>query len=132
MSCPSFDTSQLPTYTVLQQYMDNVAAIGGGDVTFYRVRTRGGADLTNNSRRSRPGCSMPSTPTPVFHAGDGGLALAVDAIDVDLESRGGASGVWDFVDRFYQETHNLKMVALMSVSMEGYHLFTKGAPFGGR
>ena len=35
------------------------------------------------------------------------------------------SGVWDFVDKFYQEKHGLKMVAMMSTSMSGYHLFTK-------
>ena len=61
---------------------------------------------------------------PVFHAGEGGLALTVDAIDVDPIARR-KSGVWDFVDQFYQKKHGLKMVAMMSVSMQGYHLFTK-------
>lgn len=119
----SFDTSQLPTYTVLQQYMDNVTAIGGGDVTF----TVFGPEAVPIFEQLAPvstGVFDALYTHPVFHAGDGGLALAVDAIDVDPIARR-ASGVWDFVDRFYQETHNLKMVAMMSVSMEGYHLFTK-------
>ena len=61
---------------------------------------------------------------PVFHAGEGGLALTVDAMKVDPVARR-ESGVWDAVDAFYQKRHGLKMVAMMSTSMEGYHLFTK-------
>ncbi|MEM6848727.1 MAG: TRAP transporter substrate-binding protein DctP [Pseudomonadota bacterium] len=29
------------------------------------------------------------------------------------------------IDTFYQAQHNMKLVAMMSVSMEGYHLFTE-------
>ena len=98
MSCRASDTSSFPTYTVLQQYMDNVAAIGGGDVTF----TVFGPEPVPIFETTRAGlgreCSTPSYTHPVFHAGDGGLALAVDAIDVDPIARR-ASGVWDFVDR---------------------------------
>jgi TRAP-type mannitol/chloroaromatic compound transport system substrate-binding protein len=119
----SFDTSQLPTYTVLQQYMDNVAEIGGGEVTF----TVFGPEAVPIFEQLSPvstGVFDALYTHPVFHAGEGGLALAVDAIDVDPIGRR-ASGVWDYVDQFYQEQHNHKMVAMMSVSMEGYHLFTK-------
>lgn len=119
----SFDTSQLPTYTVLQQYMDNVTEIGDGEVTF----TIFGPEAVPIFEQLAPvstGVFDALYTHPVFHAGDGGLALTVDAIDVDPIARR-ESGVWDYVDRFYQETHNLKMVAMMSVSMEGYHLFTK-------
>lgn len=119
----SFDTSQLPTYTVLQQYMDNVTEIGDGAVTF----TVFGPESVPIFEQLSPvstGVFDALYTHPVFHAGDGGLALAVDAINVDPIARR-ESGVWDYVDQFYQETHNLKMVALMSVSMEGYHLFTK-------
>jgi TRAP-type C4-dicarboxylate transport system substrate-binding protein len=118
----SFDTSQLPTYTVLKQYMDNVAEIGDGAVTF----TVFGPEAVPIFEQLSPvstGVFDALYTHPVFHAGDGGLALAVDAIDVDPMARR-ESGVWDYVDQFYQETHNLKMVAMMSVSMEGYHLFT--------
>lgn len=119
----SFDTSQLPTYTVLQQYMDNVAKIGDGEVTF----TVFGPEAVPIFEQLAPvstGVFDALYTHPVFHAGDGGLALTVDAIDVDPIARR-ASGVWDYVDQFYQERHSLKMVAMMSVSMEGYHLFTK-------
>jgi len=119
----SFDTSQLPTYTVLQQYMDNVAEIGDGAVTF----TVFGPESVPIFEQLAPvstGVFDVLYTHPVFHAGDGGLALTVDAIDVDPIARR-ASGVWDYVDTFYQQNHNLKMLAMMSVSMEGYHLFTK-------
>ncbi|SRR6056297_162250 len=118
----SFDTSQLPTYTVLQQFMDNVTEIGDGAVTF----TVFGPEAVPIFEQLAPvstGVFDALYTHPVFHAGDGGLALAVDAIDVDPIARR-ESGVWDYVDQFYQDTHNLKMVAMMSVSMEGYHLFT--------
>lgn len=119
----SFDTSQLPTYSVLQQYMDNVAEISGGETTF----TVFGPEAVSIFEQLEPvsnGVFDALYTHPVFHAGDGGLALAVDAIDVDPIARR-ASGVWDSVDVYYQETHNLKMVAMMSVSTAGYHLFTK-------
>ncbi|OWU86734.1 hypothetical protein ATO6_02635 [Oceanicola sp. 22II-s10i] len=119
----SFDTSQLPTYSVLQRYMDNVADISGGKTTF----TVFGPEAVSIFEQLEPvsnGVFDALYTHPVFHAGNGGLALAVDAIDVDPVARR-ASGVWDSVDTYYQETHNLKMVAMMSVSMAGYHLFTK-------
>jgi TRAP-type C4-dicarboxylate transport system substrate-binding protein len=118
----SFDTSQLPTYTVLQQYVDNVTRISDGAVTF----TIFGPEAVPIFEQLAPvstGVFDALYTHPVFHAGDGGLALAVDAIDVDPIARR-ESGVWDRVDQFYQDNHNLKMVAMMSVSMEGYHLFT--------
>lgn len=119
----SFDTTQLPTYSVLQQYMDNVTAISGGETTF----TVFGPEAVSIFEQLEPvsnGVFDALYTHPVFHAGDGGLALAVDAIDVDPIARR-TSGVWDAVDAYYQETHNLKMVAMMSVSTAGYHLFTK-------
>ena len=119
----SFDTSQLPTYSVLQRYMDNVAEISGGETTF----TVFGPEAVPIFEQLEPvsnGVFEMLYTHPVFHAGAGGLALAVDAIDVDPIARR-TSGVWDSVDKFYQEQHNLKMVGMMSVSMAGYHLFTK-------
>jgi TRAP-type C4-dicarboxylate transport system substrate-binding protein len=119
----SFDTTQLPTYSVLQRFMDNVTEISGGETTF----TVFGPEAVSIFEQLQPvsnGVFDALYTHPVFHAGDGGLALAVDAIDVDPIARR-ASGVWDSVDSYYQATHNLKMVGMMSVSTAGYHLFTK-------
>lgn len=119
----SFNNTQKPTYAVLERYLENVKKIGGDTVTF----TISGPEVVPIFEQLQPvssGVFDALYTHPVFHAGEGGLALAVDAIDVDPIARR-SSGVWDYVDSFYQEKHGLKMVAMMSVSMYGYHLFTK-------
>jgi len=119
----SFNSTQKPTYAVLEQYLANVANIGGDAV---KIRVSG-PEVVPIFEQLQPVVSgvfdMLYT-HPVFHAGEGGLALTVDAIDIDPIARRKA-GVWDYVDGFYQKTHGLKMVAMMSVCMSGYHLFTK-------
>ncbi len=119
----SFNSTQKPTYAVLERYLENVQSIGDGAVAI-RVS---GPEVVPIFEQLQPVVSgvfdMLYT-HPVFHAGEGGLALTVDAIDIDPIARR-KSGVWDYVDSFYQKTHGLKMVAMMSVSMSGYHLFTK-------
>jgi TRAP-type mannitol/chloroaromatic compound transport system substrate-binding protein len=119
----SFNSTQKPTYAVLERYLENVEAIGGDAITV----TISGPEAVPIFEQLSPvsvGAFDMLYTHPVFHAGEGGLALTVDAIDVDPIARR-ESGVWDAVDQFYQARHNLKMVAMMSVSMEGYHLFTK-------
>ena len=119
----SFNATQKPTYAVLERYIANLAKLGGDTVTI----NISGPEVVPIFEQLQPVASgvfdMLYT-HPVFHAGEGGLALTVDAIDVDPIARRDA-GVWDYVDTFYQKKHGLKMVAMMSVSMYGYHLFTK-------
>ena len=119
----SFNSTQKPTYAVLEQYLANLNDIAGDAIT---VKISG-PEVVPIFEQLQPVVSgvfdMLYT-HPVFHAGESGLALAVDAIDIDPIARR-KSGVWDYVDAYYQKTHGLKMVAMMSVSMSGYHLFTK-------
>jgi TRAP-type C4-dicarboxylate transport system substrate-binding protein len=35
------------------------------------------------------------------------------------------SGVWGFIDEFYQKTHNIKILALVPVGTEGYHCYLR-------
>jgi TRAP-type transport system periplasmic protein len=116
----SFNSTQRPTYAVLERYLHNLEAIGGVNVTVFGPEA---VPIFEQLQPVSAGAFDMLYTHPVFHAGEGGLALAVDAMDVDPVARR-ESGVWDAVDQFYQERHNLKMVALMSVSMEGYHIFT--------
>lgn len=119
----SFNSTQKPTYAVLERYLENVEKIGGDAIKV----TISGPEAVPIFEQLEPvstGAFDMLYTHPVFHAGSGGLALTVDAIDVDPIARR-ESGVWDEVDAFYQAQHNLKLVAMMSVSMEGYHLFTK-------
>lgn len=60
----------------------------------------------------------------IYHAGSKGIALVVDAIGHDVDKRRD-SGVWKFVDEYYQRHNNLKMVAMISASNHGYHIFLK-------
>jgi len=119
----SFNITQKPTYAVLEQFLKNLEDIGGDAIKI----TISGPEVVPIFEQLQPVSSgvfdMLYT-HPVFHAGESGLALTVDAINIDPIARR-TSGVWDAVDTFYQEKHGLKMVAMMSVSMEGYHLFTK-------
>jgi len=46
-----------------------------------------------------------------YHTGQTGIASAVDVVDPDPEKRR-TSGVWDWVDRHYQEKHGLKLISI--------------------
>jgi TRAP-type transport system periplasmic protein len=117
----SFNSTQRPTYAVLERYLENLQSIGGVTVTVFGPEA---VPIFEQLQPVSSGAFDMLYTHPVFHAGEGGLALAADAMEVDPVTRR-SSGVWDAIDAFYQEKHNLKMVALMSVSMEGYHIFTK-------
>ena len=60
----------------------------------------------------------------VYHAGSKGLALAVDAIEPDLEKRR-TSGVWNYLDQYYQKNNKLKLLALPIGGTKGYQLVLK-------
>ena len=59
-----------------------------------------------------------------YHVGSRGLALAADSIDVDLDKRR-ESGVWRFLDEYYQKTHSLKLLALTTQGTQGYHCYLR-------
>lgn len=119
----SFNSTQKPTYAVLERYLENVKTLSGGSIRISVV----GPEVVPIFEQLQPVSSgtfdMLYT-HPVFHSGNGALALTVDAMDVNPELRR-SSGVWDQIDAFYQKKHKLKLVAMMSVSNEGYHIFTK-------
>jgi TRAP-type C4-dicarboxylate transport system substrate-binding protein len=60
----------------------------------------------------------------VYHAGSKGLALAVDAIEPDLEVRR-TSGVWNYLDQYYQKHNRLKLLSLVIGGTKGYQLVLK-------
>ena len=119
----SFNSTQKPTYAVLERYLENVKAIGG-DAVKIKISGPEVVPIFEQLQPVASGVFDMLYTHPVFHAGEGGLALTVDAIDIDPIARRKA-GVWDYVDTFYQKKHGLKLVAMMSTSMSGYHLFTK-------
>jgi TRAP-type C4-dicarboxylate transport system substrate-binding protein len=119
----SFNSTQKPTFAVLERYLANVKALSNGGI---RISVAG-PEVVPIFEQLQPvssGAFDMLYTHPVFHSGNGSLALTVDAMAVDPALRR-SSGVWDAVDSFYQKKHKLKLVAMMSVSNEGYHLFTK-------
>ena len=120
----SWNKNNWPTYAVLQQYLDNVKEIGGDTVTF----TISGPEVVPPFEQLQPVASgvfdMLYT-HGVYHSGSKGIALVVDAIEMDPLKRREKGGVWDFVDKYYQKHNNMKLVALISQSFSGYHMFLK-------
>ena len=119
----SWNKNNWPTYAVLQQYLDNVKAIGGDTV---KIGVQG-PEVVPPFEQLQPVASgvfdMLFT-HGVYHAGSKGIALVADTIDVDPLKRREA-GIWDFIDKYYQKHNNLKMVTLPAASFDGYHMFLK-------
>ena len=119
----SWNKNNWPTYAVLQQYLDNVTAIGGDTVKI----SISGPEVVPPFEQLQPAASgvfdMLFT-HGVYHAGSKGIALVVDTIDMDPLKRRQV-GIWDFVDKYYQKHNNLKLVALPAASFAGYHMFLK-------
>jgi len=119
----SWNKNNWPSYAVLQQYLDNVVEIGGSTVKI----SVSGPEVVPPFEQIQPVSSgvfdMLYT-HGVYHAGSKGIALVVDAIDMDPLKRRKA-GIWDFVDKYYQKHNNVKLVALATGSFSGYQIFLK-------
>ena len=119
----SWNKNNWPTYAVLEQYVKNVNAIGGGKVKI----NISGHEVVPPFEQLQPvsaGVFDALFSHGVYHAGSKGIALVVDAIDPDVDKRR-SSGVWKFVDEYYQKNNNMKLVALVASSNQGYHIFLK-------
>ena len=119
----SWNRNNWPTYAVLEQYLNNVKAIGGDTVKI----SVSGPEVVPPFEQLQPVASgvfdMLYT-HGVYHAGSKGITLVADAIEMDPLKRR-KSGVWRFIDQYYQKHNNLKLVALITQSFSGYHMFLK-------
>ena len=59
----------------------------------------------------------------LYHTGTTGIGAAIDAVDGDIEKRR-ESGVWEWVDKHYQETQNLKVLSIPTATT-GFRFFLK-------
>jgi len=59
---------------------------------------------------------------PTYH--QKGLSGVAEIIPFDL-AKWRSSGVWGYIDTFYQKTHNVKLLALVALGTEGYHCYLK-------
>ena len=119
----SWNRDNWPTYAVLEQYVKNVDAIGAGSVKISLT----GKEVVPPFEQLQPvsaGVFDMLFSHGVYHAGSKGIALVADAIDADIDKRR-SSGVWGFIDSYYQKNNDLKLVALIASSSQGYHIFLK-------
>lgn len=59
----------------------------------------------------------------LYHTGETGIGAAIDAVDGDIEKRR-SSGVWEWVDKHYRETQNLKVLSIPTATT-GFRFFLK-------
>ena len=59
----------------------------------------------------------------LYHTGTTGVGAAIDAVNGDIEKRR-SSGVWEWVDKHYQETQNLKVLSIPTATT-GFRFFLK-------
>ena len=59
---------------------------------------------------------------PTYHSK--GLAVAAEIVPFGVD-RIRQSGVWSYIDSYYQKTHNLKLLSLVAVGTEGYHCYLR-------
>ncbi len=119
----SWNRDNWPTYAVLDNFVKNVSAIGGGKVSISIT----GKEVVPPFEQLQPvvaGVFDMLFSHGVYHGGSKGIALAADAIDPDIKKRR-SSGVWDFIDAYYQKNNNVKLIALSPGSNKGYHIFLK-------
>ena len=59
----------------------------------------------------------------LYHTGTTGIGAAIDAVNGDIEKRR-TSGIWEWVDKHYQETQNLKILSIPTATT-GFRFFLK-------
>lgn len=119
----SWNRDNWPTFAVLDQYVKNVNSISGGKVSISLT----GKEVVPPFEQLQPvsaGVFDMLFTHGVYHGGSKGIALVADAIDPDMKKRR-SSGVWDFIDSYYQKHNNVKLLALTPGSNQGYHIFLK-------
>ena len=125
----SWNKNIWPTYVVLDTFVKNIAKIGGDKI---KVRISG-PEVVPGFEQLQPvkaGVFDILFTHGVYHMGSKGLAASVDAMNADPVGKR-TSGVWDHLDKFYQNTHGLKLLAISPNSTKGYHIFLKKPIEGG-
>ncbi len=119
----SWNKNVWPTYVVLDTFVKNVKKIGGDKI---KIRISG-PEVVPAFEQLQPvkaGVFDLLFTHGVYHMGSKGLAAIMDAMNSDSVGKR-TSGVWDHLDKFYQKTHGLKLIAISPNSTKGYHIFLK-------
>ena len=103
----SWGANDKPSYANALLFKKNVEEISGGNI---KVEISG-PEVVPPFQQLQPvvaGVFDVLYTHGAYHAGSKGLALAGDAIDIDVKKRRD-TGVWGYIDEFYQKTHKLKI-----------------------
>lgn len=119
----SWNKSNWPTYVVVDEFQKRVHKASNNKIKI----TISGPEVVPPFEQLQPvsaGVFDMLFTHGVYHAGSKGLALVVDAIENNPKKRRDV-GIIDAVDKYYQKNNNVKLVALVSSSNAGYHMFLK-------
>jgi TRAP-type C4-dicarboxylate transport system substrate-binding protein len=122
----SWNRNEWPTYAIVDNYMKIVHEDGAGKV---KIDIRG-PETVPPFQQIQPvsaGAFDMLYTHGVYHAGSKGLALVLDAIELDPHKRR-ELGINDYFDKYYQKNNQLKIVAISAASFSGYHMFLRAAP----
>jgi len=119
----SWGENDKPSYVNALQFKKNVEEISGGKV---KVEISG-PEVVPPFQQLQPvsaGVFDVLNTHGAYHAGSKGLALAADAINIDVKKRRD-SGVWRYLDEFYQKNHRTKLLGLGTQGTHGYHCYIR-------
>ena len=119
----SWAENDKPSYANALLFKKNVEAISGGKI---KVEISG-PEVVPPFQQLQPvsaGVFDVLYTHGAYHAGAKGLALAADAINIDVQKRRD-SGVWRYIDEFYQKNHKLKLLTLSTMGTHGYHCYIR-------
>lgn len=122
----SFSQADAPTYALIVTFKENLEKITDGRMTV----EISGPEVVPPLEQLQPvsaGVFDMLYTHGAYHAGSRGLAVAVDNFlpKPDLMRE---SGVFDYIDKYYQEQHNLKIVALNAHGVHGYQCYLRDEP----
>ena len=119
----SWSENDKPAYANAVLFKKNVEALSGGDI---KVEING-PEVVPPFQQLQPvsaGVFDVLYTHGAYHAGAKGLALGADAIDIDPQKRRD-TGVWRYIDEFYQKNHKLKLLSLSTMGTQGYHCYMR-------
>ncbi|MCF3934959.1 C4-dicarboxylate ABC transporter substrate-binding protein [Acuticoccus sp. M5D2P5] len=118
----SWDASYTAVPNIVEVFMDSVAEASGGDTTI----TMTGPEAVPPFEQLQPvslGIFDLLFTHGGYHSGETGISTAIDAIEGDPAKRR-ESGVWDWLDAYYQENHNLKLISIPT-ALTGYQILLR-------
>ena len=115
----SWDESYSAVPLIPYQFVEDVAAVSGGETTIQTIGPEAVPPFEQLQPLSAGVFDLLFTHGG-YHSGSTGLGGAMDAIDGDPTKRR-ESGVWDYLDTYYQENFNAKLIAIPT-ALTGFQL----------